>query len=150
MAWSAAMTCSCELSSALTLAATFACSDRTFDRCVRVSVATAPTSSDEPMAIPKVPASASAANAVQRQDLCCNLCGLALRGDVMAMVPRLITSMTQSWKARYPPEDSLPYSRSPRFGQPLWKNLWTDLGTNWVTVVENPVENLGPHTRLVR
>jgi nitroreductase len=44
------------------------------------------------------------------------------------MVPRLITSMTQSWKARYPPEDSLPYPRSARIGQPLWKNLWIDLG----------------------
>ena len=150
MAWSAAMTCSCELSSALTLAATLACSDRTFDRCVRVSVATAPTSIDEPMAIPKMPASASAPNAVQRQDRCCNLCGIALRGDVMAMVPRLITSMTPSWKARYPPEDSLPYPRPALFGQPLWKNLWTGVGTNRVLVVESPVENLGHPTHQVR
>ena len=66
------------------------------------------------------------------------------------MVPRLITSTTQSWKARYPPEEWLPYPKSPLFGQPLWKNLWTDLGTNRVFVVENPVENLGYLSHLVR
>jgi len=65
------------------------------------------------------------------------------------MVPRLITSMTQSWKARYPPEDSLPYPTPALFGQHLWKNLWTDLGTNPVLVVETPVENLGYPTHLV-
>jgi hypothetical protein len=66
------------------------------------------------------------------------------------MVPRLITSMTQSWKARYPPEDSLPYPRPALFGQPLWKNLWTDIGTNRVLVVETPVETPGYPTHLVR